>query len=301
MPYNAEISRTNPTCFLFLVDQSSSMNDPWVTGSGKSKAEGVADILNRLLQTLVLRCARAEGIRDFFHIGVIGYGNRVGPVLCRPPINCEPEAMMHAPPATEGASAQGGNECLIPVSEVANKPLRVETRTKQVDDGAGGLVAQTVKFPVWFEPVAYGPTPMGEAFDMAWNVLVDFLNQYPNCYPPMVINITDGEATDEDPEPRATTIRKLSYADGPTLLFNMHISTLSDAPILFSDKEAGLPDDYAQMLFRMSSLLPPRMWNEARKDGFRMSEHSRGFAFNADFGSVIKFLDIGTRVSQNIR
>jgi hypothetical protein len=25
MPYNAELSRTNPTCFIFLIDQSSSM------------------------------------------------------------------------------------------------------------------------------------------------------------------------------------------------------------------------------------------------------------------------------------
>ncbi|MBI2809036.1 MAG: hypothetical protein HYX68_28970 [Planctomycetes bacterium] len=66
MPYSAEISRTNPTCFVFLVDQSSSMGEAFGGGSGKSKAEGVADAINRLLQTLVLRCAKAEGIRDYF-------------------------------------------------------------------------------------------------------------------------------------------------------------------------------------------------------------------------------------------
>jgi hypothetical protein len=29
MPYAAEITRTNPTCFVFLVDQSSSMLEPF--------------------------------------------------------------------------------------------------------------------------------------------------------------------------------------------------------------------------------------------------------------------------------
>ncbi|MBI2804650.1 MAG: VWA domain-containing protein, partial [Planctomycetes bacterium] len=231
---------------------------------------------------------------DYFHIGVIGYGNKVGPVLARPPINGELEGVVG-----ESASTAITN-CLMPVSDVANKPLRVETRTKQVDDGAGGLVSQTIKFPVWFEPVAYGATPMGEAMDKAWHVLVDFLNRYPGCYPPVVINITDGEATDADPEKHAACIRNLAGSDGNALLFNLHISSLSDLPILFPDKSAVLADDYAQMLFRMSSILPPRMWNEAKKEGHRLSELSRGFAFNADLVSVIKFLDIGTRVSQTL-
>ena len=48
MPYSAEISRSNPTCFLFLVDQSSSMLEPFGGQAGKNKSEGVADALNRL-------------------------------------------------------------------------------------------------------------------------------------------------------------------------------------------------------------------------------------------------------------
>ena len=56
MPYSAEISRSNPTCFLFLLDQSKSMLGPIVGGDGKKKADAVAESLNRLLYTLVLRC-----------------------------------------------------------------------------------------------------------------------------------------------------------------------------------------------------------------------------------------------------
>ena len=81
MPYAAEISRTNPTCFIFLVDQSSSMLKPFAGQTDKQKAEGVADAINRLLQNLILKCAKSDGIRDYFHVGVIGYGGSVASAL----------------------------------------------------------------------------------------------------------------------------------------------------------------------------------------------------------------------------
>src|SRR4029077_4116870 len=77
MPYTAELSRTNPTALIFLIDQSSSMAEPFGAQPEKPKAEGVADSINRLLQNLVLKCAKGDGIRDYFHVGVIGYGGRV--------------------------------------------------------------------------------------------------------------------------------------------------------------------------------------------------------------------------------
>ena len=36
-------------------------------------------------------------------------------------------------------------------SALANNPLRVEQRTRRVDDGAGGLIEQKFKFPAWSE------------------------------------------------------------------------------------------------------------------------------------------------------
>ena len=76
MPYTAELSRSNPTALIFLIDQSSSMAEPFGAQPEKPKAEGVADGINRLLQNLVLKCAKGDGIRDYFHVGVIGYGGR---------------------------------------------------------------------------------------------------------------------------------------------------------------------------------------------------------------------------------
>jgi len=67
MPYQAEISREHPTCLLFVIDQSGSMDE--ITAAGRSKADFVADVLNKTLYTLVTTCSKADGVRDYFDIG----------------------------------------------------------------------------------------------------------------------------------------------------------------------------------------------------------------------------------------
>jgi hypothetical protein len=281
MPYSAEISRTNPSCFLFLIDQSGSMAEPFGAQPDKKKAHEVATAINRLLQTLVLRCAKGQEVLDRFHVGVIGYGHTT------------------VAPAFGGALA---GQALVPVSKLASSPLRVELRSKKVDDGSGGLIEQKVKFPVWFDPAANGQTPMCQAFDMAWNNLNDFVGQYPACFPPILINITDGRATDGDPEPHARCVRDLASRDGNVLLFNVHLSARRDKPIELPDAEERLPDDFAKLLFRISSVLPPTMQETARREGYLVTDKTRGFVFNADLVSVIRFLDIGTRIdTRNLR
>lgn len=275
MPYSAEISRFSPTCFLFLVDQSSSMLEPFGGKKETSKAQGVADAINRLLQNLVLNSAKSDGIRDYFHVGVIGYGGRAAPAF----------------------SAKLAGRGLVPIGEIANNPVRIEQRTRKLDDGAGGIREQKFKFPVWLEPLAQGKTPMCQALQLAQGLVKQFLGLFPQCYPPLVLNLTDGAATDGKPEPLADALRGLASADGNVLLFNAHLSDKEMHPIEFPDREEGLPDDYSRSLFRMSSVLPPGLQKIAKADGFAVSPSSRGFVFNADLVSVIRFMDIGTKVS----
>lgn len=280
MPYTAEISRSNPTCFLFLVDQSKSMLGPIGGGAGNKKADVVADSLNRLLYTLVLRCVWGQTVLDRFHVGVIGYGRQVVPAL---------------------GGTLAGRE-LVPIGELARTPLRVEQRIHLVDDGRGGQVEQIVKSPVWFEPVGDGKTPMCKALERAAQIVSNFLLEHPACYPPLIVNLSDGEATDGNPEKAAQMVRELSSEDGAVLLFNGHISSHSAQASEFPDVETGLPDEYARRLFRMSSSLPPAMQHSARQSGLTVTADSRGFVFNADLASVVRFLDIGTRVDpKNLR
>jgi len=276
MSYEAEISRNNPSAFLFLIDMSGSMTDPY--GNGKRKADGVADAINKLLTNLSIKCTKSEGVRDYYDVGVISYGKQVQPALV----------------------GELAGQTLASISAVANHPARIEERTKKEEDGAGGIAEIKVKFPVWFDAKAAGSTPMCEAFKMAHGTLEKWVQAHPYSFPPIVINITDGESTDGDPTADAANLRGLTTQDGATLLFNCHISGTAGDSILFADAEEGLPDQFAKLLFNMSSVLPPAIRESAQREGFRVSDNSRGFAFNADLVELIRFLDIGTRPS-NLR
>lgn len=279
MEYQAEISRSNPSCFLFLIDQSGSMSDPFAGGEAKrKKADLVADAINRLLQNLVIKCAKEEGIRDYFHVGVVGYGDHVAPAL---------------------GGVLAGRE-LVPISEVGNSPARVEQRIKKVEDGAGGLVDQPIRFPVWFDPKAHGATPMCQAFVLTHDILARWIEQHPDSFPPIVINITDGEATDGNPGAAAASLRDLATSDGNVLLFNIHLSAKAGAAVEFPSAVDTLPDEFARSMFDLSSQLTPTMRTIAQQEGYAVDEGSRGFVFNADMVALIKFLDIGTRPS-NLR
>lgn len=277
MPYQAEISRANPSMFLFLLDQSGSMQDKFGGGGGK-KDQKVADAINNLLYNLTIKCAKSEGVRDYYHVGVFGYGAKVGAAL---------------------GGALAGRD-LVRISEIADAPERIEERTKKVDDGAGGIVEQKVRFPIWFSPVSNGGTPMVQAIKEAQRIVQSWLAEHPDCFPPIVINITDGEATDGDPLPAAEQLRALQSSDGNVLFFNVHLSSVGGSPIEFPNSEFELPDQYAKQLFNMSSELPEHIRTAAEQEGYRVSPNSRGFVFNADIVSVIRFLDIGTRPS-NLR
>jgi hypothetical protein len=276
MPYSAEISRSSPTAFVFLVDQSGSMQDKF-SSTGKSKADQVADVLNRTLSNLITRCAKSEGTRNYFEIGVIGYGGQ------------------GAYNGFQGAIAQSA---LSPIAVIESSPLRIEQRKRKMDDGAGGIIEQSVNFPVWFEPKASGGTPMCQGITHTAEALAVWCDSHPNSYPPTVLHITDGESTDGDPEQLATQLRQLRTDDGTLLMFNLHVSTSGATPIEFPASDTGLPDSYAKLLFRMSSVLPDHLIRFAQEKGHTVGMESRGFMFNADAVQLVDFFDIGTRAAQ---
>lgn len=275
MTFTAEISRSNPTALLFLVDQSGSMDDKM--SSGRSKAQQVADVLNRTLATLITRCTKSEGTRNYFDIGVIAYG---------------------ANGAYNGFKGDLSSSILHQISAIEASPLKIEERKKKVDDGVGGIIEQSIKFPVWFEPHASGGTPMCKAITKVAEELVTWCDTHPDCYPPTVLHITDGESTDGDPEQLASQLRQIQTNDGEVLFFNLHVSSSGTNPIEFPASETSLPDTYAKLLFRMSSQLPEHLIRFAQEKGFTVGMESRGFMFNADAIQIVDFFDIGTRASQ---
>jgi len=117
----------------------------------------------------------------------------------------------------------------------------------------------------------------------------------------VVFNITDGFATDDDPEPFAAALQNIAPGGRNVLLLNVHISSQCANPFVFPNSEAGLPDKSAQRLFRMASPLPPEMMQRAHLEELMLAEGARGFAFNADLESVIRLLNIGTQVGPATR
>ncbi len=279
MPYGAQITRTNPACLLFLIDQSGSMAEPFVGGGGQTKAAVVADAVNRLIQNVVLRSAKADGVRDYFRIGVIGYGKGI----------------------KAGLGGSVPFEILIPVSRVGNLPLRVETRTKLIPDGAGGLIEQPIKFPVWFDAEANGKTPMCEALAAAGLAVQGFVQQYPDAYPPLILNLTDGIPSDGNPRENARKIQQIATTDGASLLFNLLISSKPVPAEYFPANEETFSDNFSKLLFRMSSELPPKLWDAAKAEGHDLKPGARGVVLNADPTAIVRFLDIGTRITPSGR
>lgn len=274
--YTSEISRTKPTAFLFIIDQSGSMDESLETE--QTKAQFVADVLNKTLYQLIIRCTRADGVRDYFDVGVIGYGAGI----------------------KSGFSGALSSDILHSLSAIEANPLRVEERVKRVPDGAGGLVDQPTKFPVWFDSTANGGTPMTAAMTLAAETIAAWCDAHPDSYPPTIIHVTDGESTDGDPTAVADALKQMGTDDGQCLLFNLHISRSGGQAVVFPSSSSSL-DRFGQMLFNLSSQFPAHLVEGAKDKGYdSVSSESRFFGYKAGYEAVVDFFDIGTRAS-NLR
>jgi hypothetical protein len=286
-PYSQQITRSNPGCILFLADHSNSMLDG-LAASSKPKIEQVASAINRFFAEIIAMCEKGEDLpRSYFDVGMIGYTTDANGVAIVGPL-------------FQGALT--GRE-LVSVPDLYESPLAVEDKKQFMDDGNGGLLERTVKTPIWYRPpersTMYG-TPMCTALGYAKQVIENWIATHPTSFPPLVINLTDGEATDGDDEmllQAAEEVRALATSDGNTLLFNIHLSARDAVPILLPASESQLPDDFAKTLFRMSSELPDKMRGMAEVKQLSAPLGCRLMGFNADSVGLLKLLSLGTVVA----
>jgi hypothetical protein len=275
--YSAEISRQNPGCLIFLVDQSGSMDETIAGGTEEKKEQKkqvVADAINRLLYNTILRCAKEDGVRPYFNIGVWSYSGK---------------------DVQRAFSAD-----VVSITEIAEHPKRTEARRRRVPDGAGGVYEEEFQLPVWFDPIANGTTPMNAAFRAVVAPLRDWLRQHPTSFPPIVINLTDGAYTDNSPAPIVWELMQMGTTDGNVLVFNCHISKQAGMTTPFpNDGQAAGLEGLARELYDMSSALPELLRSQAQAKGYHVGDGAHGYAFNADLVTMIDFLDIGTRAIQD--
>ena len=278
MAYEADISRANPACFLFLVDQSASMAGP-IGNSEELKMDVAANVLNRTLSAVVERCSQGVEIREYFDIGILTYTTNA-------------QGFTQITSVLPGTSSE---EPFLKISAVA-EAAEVIDKPVWVSDGAGGLTEIIDSFPQWLEPTAEHGTPIVDALRTANAALGRWIAQHQDSYPPILINITDGLYTiGGNPEPVSTEIMGLSTTDGNVLLFNAHLSERSANPVQYPSLEEGLPGEDAELLFRMSSPLPRSFCDLAGSLGISVAEGARGYVYNAGIEELVHFLDIGTR------
>jgi len=257
--YSAAISRVRPTLVLFLLDRSGSMDVAY--SAGRTRAEYLARVVDASIAELSVRCNKPDGVRDYFHLAALGYGDdRVAPAF--------------------GGVLAGAD--WLPISRVAANPYAIER-----DPGSGPR-------PRWIEARASGGTPMREAFERACHLVAAWCDAHPDSYPPTVINVTDGEPTDGSPEDAARILRRIHTDDGETLLFNLHVAGEGRRETIFPADEREV-EPSGRQLFRMSSEFPPHLRDGAASSGFILPEGARFFAYGAGAELATRFLDLGTR------
>ena len=275
MSHTAEISRRNPACILILLDQSGSMRETLPT-EGTTKAQGVADVVNNLLAELIDRNASGEEICDRAEVGVITYG---GDDIATP------------------LSATG----LARLSELEAKPLRVDTRQVEKYLSAGRTGMENIVMPIWFDPVSNGRTPMCAALERARVMLEGWTAAHPASFPPLVVNVTDGEATDGDPASGFQALQALGTQDGAVLVMNVLITQKAgNVKFCYPTDAEEMWDPISSKLFEGSSLFPEALRKGASERlGREVPAGARAVVLNAGLVDLIQTLDIGTRAARN--
>ena len=278
--YTQSITRTHRTAFVLAIDGSGSMSEEIrFRGRTATKAEAVAAITNDLLFELVERARRDDGVRDYYDIAVIGYSgdDEIRPLL--------PEGRR-----------------MMAVSELAalETPVRTETVEHRLPDGT--IALREIPSPAWIEPHAAGRTPMYQALAEVRDLVAEWCARTANAesFPPVVFNITDGEATDCDAEELravAEQIRSLGTVDGNALLINIHIAADESGRSVFfpTEEEAAYPNRYARLLYDCSSPMPA-LFDAAIREakGPGALPPFRGMSFNASAAELIAMLNIGS-------
>lgn len=286
--YTAQITRNTPTAFIFLIDQSVSMQKyTTLYGEEMPMAEAVARIVNHQLNELVLRCIKGSETRDYYDIAIIGYGEN----------------------AYSGWKGELEGRDFVKPSELKEHPykkitIKKETRTRK------GVKVVEVEEVQWIEAEAtQGWTRVHLAFEKAKGLLDEWMEKHhdKDCYPPTIINITDGEfngATKEYVLQQANELKSMFTNDGNVILFNIHISANKAVCVTCpASKDEVSFSSLATTMYEMSSLLPMRYSDriaDLRGDGTPNNRYT-AMSINADMSTLIQLMDIGTptNISQN--
>lgn len=261
--YQQYVDLDTPGCVLLVLDQS------WVDSNEQSfAANAIAEYANSWILRLGLICSTGESVRNYFHVGALGYCTRsngapvIGSAFCGPLRSLDP---------------------LLPIRDIFNNPagLFLEDRT-HFDEESGESTPVQIEKLVWIHPVAAGWRPTDHAFSACHDILQAWCEQHPNCLPPLVVHFTTGLPTDTVTERYARLLCSLRTDYGNLILANCFVSCSSDEEdLLFPATINQLRSREARFFFRISSPLPEATYGDLRLEGFdNVDEKSRFMTVN---------------------
>ncbi len=285
--YTARVDREHPTAFIFLVDQSGSMRRlTTYNGEDMTLSEAVARIVNSQINELVERCVKSNETRHYFDIAMIGYGA---------------EAYSAWNGALEGRDFVTPEE--IRDNPFTKKLVKEEVRTRR------GMTTKEVEKKQWMTARHDGSwTRMDKAFKRAEGLLDGWMRQHheKDCYPPTIINITDGAyngVSDDQMLQLSNQLKSMFTNDGNVLLFNIHVVPGQSESVVFPATTGELNGNSdGEHLFHLSSLLPLNYNDQIRTlFGDKQADiRYRAMGVNTGMECLVKMMKIGTLSSMMV-
>ena len=261
-------------------DRSGSMaEETSLDGLSMTRAEAVASLINQLLDELLGRLRRSDRVRDCLDLALLEYSG---------------EGVLNL-------LDDGGG--FVTVSELIRRPVTVRPRHVLRRLPSGNQVAATIPQRQWIEAKAIGNTPMKAAFEEAERLTRCWCAATRNrdSFPPIVINITDGEASDADDEEltlAAERLRAVATRNGALLLFNVHLASEEENPaetLRFPSEHDRLPDrPHARLLYDLSSTLPPCYDTAILAERPLARPPFRAVGYNCPINTLFAVLTVGT-------
>ena len=283
--YSQEITRQHRTAFIIALDRSGSMQESVRFGKKvMSKAEAVSIIANALITELIDRCRRTDSLRNYYDVAVIGYSNDNIEMLL-------------------------GRDGMLSIDDLSriSPHRRTLSNEEQLSEQNSAIFQHSLD--EWFSPHAEGNTPMYEAMLRVRDLAKEWCEKSENrqSFPPVVINITDGEASDcDDNELRdiCEQIKRIATDDGNVLLINIHISTDSTLPAIIFPMAEELTGAgrYSRLLAECSSIMPSAFDGAiCEMKGRGATPPFFGMGYNASIIELLSMVNIGSRSVTNMQ
>lgn len=272
MDYSLRATRKHPKLVVLMVDESTSMGELY---AGKRKHVWVDERINDAIRNLVYLCDSTDGVRNWVHLMVMGYGGRD----------------RNKPRVRSLLREQ--TPWVVPISDVADSSIAI--RDKEA---------------IYVASEPNGWTPMATCLKTVGSIVKDWIEQHPESPAPVIMNVTDGVPTDDEHEDGpverwANQVSELRTEDGAALLINSGVPSMDRRMDRCVFPNAADVPDIANIrrLWQMASPLPAALVSNAISAGLLPSGAShdgrRMYVNASDPADLQKLFEFGTQLNPN--